>query len=282
MVILRGGRSETGELVLMSLFLLIPLTVVFGLLIGSFLTVVADRVPRGGNINHPPSACGNCGLRLGPLDLVPVVSWLALGGKCRRCRNPIGIDPLVIELMNVTIWVVFALKFHDDNIAVLPAFLIFGSVLVVQTWIDIREQRLPREITFTGLVMGGVALTVAAIIIDEPERILMAALGAAIALVIIGGIYIASNAFYGKGVAFGFGDVILAPFLGLYLGWLNLSIVAPGLFFGFVLATLGVVPAMVSGKADGKTQVPFGPFLALGAIVSVFLGQHFIDLVLAR
>jgi leader peptidase (prepilin peptidase)/N-methyltransferase len=282
LVNLRTGRNETGVLVLMSLLLLIPLMVVFGLLIGSFLTVVADRVPSGGNINHPPSACGNCGLRLGPLDLVPVVSWLVLGGKCRRCRNPIGIDPLVIELMNVTVWVAFALKFHNDNIEVLPAFLIFGSVLVVQSWIDIREQRLPREITFTGMVLGGTALTIAAIVIGEPERIWMAALGAAIALAIIGGIYLGSNAYYGKDVAFGFGDVILAPLLGLYLGWLNPGIVAPGLFFGFILGTLGAIPAMIGGKADSKTQIPFGPFLALGAIVAVFVGQHFVDLVMGR
>jgi len=266
----------------MSLSLLIPLVVVFGLLIGSFLTVVVDRVPRGGNINHPPSTCGNCGLRLGPLDLVPVVSWVALGGKCRRCRNPIGIEPIVIELANVTVWVLFALHFHEDMIEVLPAFLIFGSVLVAQSWIDIREQRLPREITFTGIVLGGVALVVAAILLDEPERIWMAALGAMIALAIIGGIYLGSNAYYGKDVAFGFGDVILAPLLGMYLGWLNPGIVAPGLFFGFVLATLAAIPAMLTKRADAKTQVPFGPFLALGAIVAVFVGQHFVDLVLGR
>jgi len=267
----------------MNLSLLLTLVVVFGLLIGSFLTVVVDRVPRGGNINQPPSACGNCGLRLGPLDLVPVFSWLVLRGKCRRCRNPIGIEPIVIELLNVAVWVVFALRFRDDDIiAVLPAFLIFGSVLVAQTWIDIREHRLPREITYTGLVLGGVALAIAAIVIDEPERIWMAALGAAIALALIGGIYLGSNAYYGKDVAFGFGDVILAPLLGLFLGWLNPGIVAPGLFFGFILGALGAIPAMVAKKASAKTQLPFGPFLALGAIVAVFVGQHFVDLVLAR
>ncbi len=271
----------------MSLFVLIPLVVVFGLLIGSFLTVVADRVPRGGNINRPPSACGNCGLRLGPLDLVPVLSWLALGGKCRRCRNPIGIEPIVIELLNVTIWIAFALRFVDDptiddSIAVLPAFLIFGSVLVVQSWIDFREQRLPREITFTGMALGGVALVVAALVVGEPERIWMAALGAFIALALIGGIYLASNAYYGQDVAFGFGDVILAPLLGMYLGWLNPGIVAPGLFFGFILGTLGAIPAVIGGKATAKTQLPFGPFLALGAVVAVFVGQQFVDLVLGR
>jgi leader peptidase (prepilin peptidase)/N-methyltransferase len=155
-------------------------------------------------------------------------------------------------------------------------------VLVAQTWIDIREQRLPREITYAGIVLGGVALTVAALLLDSPERIWMAALGAAIALALIGGIYVASNAYYGNDVAFGFGDVILSPLLGMYLGWLNPGIVAPGLFFGFILGTLGAIPAMVAGKAGAKTQLPFGPYLALGAVVAVFVGQHFVNLVMGR
>ena len=110
----------------------------------------------------------------------------------------------------------------------------------------------------------------------------MAALGAAIALMIIAGIYFASNAYYGKDVAFGFGDVILSPLLGMYLGWLNPGIVAPGLFFGFILGTLAAVPAMLTGRADSRTALPFGPFLALGAIVAVVVGQHFVDLILGR
>ena len=121
-----------------------------------------------------------------------------------------------------------------------------------------------------GIVLGGIALAIAAIVLDEPERIWMSALGAFIALAIIGGIYFGSNAYYGKDVAFGFGDVILAPLLGMYLGWLNPGIVAPGIFFGFILGTLGAIPAMIGGKADGKTMIPFGPFLAMGAVVAVF------------
>lgn len=266
----------------MELVVLIPLVVVMGLLVGSFLTVVVDRVPRGGSVMAPPSACGNCGLRLGPIDLVPVLSWLALGGKCRQCKTKIGIEPIVIELATAATFTIFALKFNDDLVSVLPAFCIFGATLVAQSWIDLREQRLPREITFWGAGLGGIALVVSAIVIEEPERIWMSALGAAIALAIIGGIYLGANWRYGKDVAFGFGDVILAPFLGLFLGWLNPGIVAPGLFFGFILGTLAAIPAMIAKKADGQTAVPFGPFLAAGAVVAVFVGQHFVDLVLAR
>jgi leader peptidase (prepilin peptidase)/N-methyltransferase len=265
----------------MSLGLLIPLAVVFGLLIGSFLTVVVDRVPRGGSVMAPPSQCGNCGLRLGPLDLVPVASWIALGGRCRRCRNPIGVEPLVLELTTAAIFVVFALRFQDEPPTMI-AYWVLGATLVAQSWIDIREQRLPREITFTGMIIGGIALAIAAVIADEPKRIWMAALGALIALLIIGGIYLGANAYYGKDVAFGYGDVILSPLLGMYMGYINPGIVAPGLFFGFVLGALGAIPAMVSKRDDGPTLLPFGPFLALGTVVAIFVGQHFVDLVLAR
>ncbi|MFN3256593.1 MAG: prepilin peptidase [Ilumatobacter sp.] len=275
-------RVEPGDWVKMDLSLLLALMIVLGLLIGSFLTVVVDRVPRGGSVMAPPSACGNCDLRLGPLDLVPVFSWLVLRGKCRRCKNPIGIEPIVIELATAALFVVFALKFNDDLVAALPAYCIFAAALVALSWIDIREQRLPREITFTALLLGAPALAIAAIVIDEPERIWMSALGAAIALALIAGIYYAANWRYGKDVAFGFGDVILSPLLGLFMGWLNPGIVAPGLFFGFILGTLGAIPAMVARKATGKTALPFGPFLAAGAVIAVFVGQHFVDLVLAR
>jgi leader peptidase (prepilin peptidase)/N-methyltransferase len=251
------------------------IVVTAGLVIGSFLTVVVDRVPQGGSVNAPPSRCGSCGLRLGPLDLVPVVSWLVLRGKCRRCRAPIGIDPIVIELTNATLFALMAIRF-DDARAAIPAYCILMAVLVAQTWIDLKTQRLPREITYWGIGLGAVALAAAAIVLDEPERIWMMALGAAIALAAMWLIYTLSKGGMGDG------DVRLAPLLGLYLGWLNPGIVLPGLFFGFIAGAVVGVAMMAIDRAGRRTAVPFGPFLALGTIVAIFVGQHFVDLVLAR
>ncbi len=259
----------------MNFSLLIVVVVVAGLVIGSFLTVVVDRVPQGGSVNAPPSRCGSCGLRLGPLDLVPVLSWLVLRGKCRRCRAPIGIDPIVIELTNVALFVLMAIRFDDMRPAI-PAYCILMAVLVAQTWIDLKTQRLPREITYTGIVFGAVALSIAAVVIDEPERIWMMALGAAIALVAMWLIYALSRGGMGDG------DVRLAPLLGMYLGWLNPGIVLPGLFFGFIAGAVVGMAMMAIDRAGRHTAVPFGPFLALGTVVAIFVGQHFVDLVLAR
>ena len=180
----------------------------------------------------------------------------------------------MIELSTVGIFVLFALKFEDT--APLPAYCILGAVLVAQTWIDLRTQRLPRSITYTGIVLGGIALTITAIVIDEPERIWMMVLGAAIALVAMWLIFWISKGGMGDG------DVRLAPLLGMYLGWLNPAIVLPGLFFGFVAGAVFGVVMMSTDRASRRMEVPFGPFLALGTLVAIFWGQQFVDLVFAR
>ena len=191
------------------------------------------------------------------------------------CRAPIGIDPIVIELANAGLYVLMAIRF-DDMRAAIPAYCILMSVLLAQTWIDLKTKRLPREITYTGVVLGAIALTIAAVVLDEPERIWMMALGAVIALAMMWLIYAASRGGMGDG------DVRLAPLLGMYLGWLNPGIVLPGLFFGFLAGAVVGVAMMAFDRAGRRTAVPFGPFLALGTVVAIFVGQHFVDLVLAR
>lgn len=247
---------------------------VMGLLIGSFLTVVVDRVPRGASIVAPPSACGACGNRLTAPDLVPVFSWLVLRGKCRHCGAKIGIEPIVVELANATLFVLFALEFGAD--AVVPAYCILAAALVALVWIDLHEFRLPREITYTAFVLGSIALVVAALVNDEPERIWQAYLGAGIALAIMGAIYLASRGGMGEG------DVRLAPLLGLYLGYLNPGIVPVGLFLGFLLGAVVGVAMMAIGKGGRKTALPFGPFLAAGTVIAVFAGQSIVDVIWHR
>jgi leader peptidase (prepilin peptidase)/N-methyltransferase len=244
---------------------------VMGLLIGSFLTVVVDRVPRGASVVQPPSACGSCEHRLGPVDLVPIVSWVVLGGKCRYCKAKIGIEPIVVELANASLFVAMGFRFGAD--VVLIAFCILSAALVALTWIDLQEFRLPREIIYTAFALCAVALIVAALVNDEPERIWQAFLGAGIALAIMGLIYVASRGGMGDG------DVRLAPLLGLHLGYLNPGIVPIGLFFGFLLGAVVGVGLMAFGGGDRKTAVPFGPFLAAGTVLAVFVGQDLVDLI---
>lgn len=249
--------------------LLVVYAAVFGLIIGSFLTVVVDRVPRGASIVSPGSACGACGLRLGPRDLVPVFSWLVLGGKCRRCRTSIGIEPLVLELVTCGLFVSMAV--HFDRVAETIAFCILSAGLVALSWIDLKTKRLPREITYAVAAMGVPVLVIAALVRDEPRRIATMAGGAAIALAFMWFLYVASRGGMGDG------DVRLSPLLGAYLGWLGLPYVPVGLFVGFLLGAIVGVGAMAVGRAGRKSAVPFGPFLAAGTIIAVFIGRAAID-----
>jgi leader peptidase (prepilin peptidase)/N-methyltransferase len=252
----------------------IAIVAMYGLLFGSFLTVVVDRVPRGASIVSPGSACGNCGLNLGFRDLVPVISWLALRGKCRRCRMDIGIEPLILELLTGLLFGMFAWKFGLDW--ALPAYCALAVGLVGLSWIDLRTKRLPRQIIYVTAIIGIPLLCIAALVRDEPERIWMMLLGAGIALAFMSLVYVVSRGGMGDG------DVRLSPLLGAYLGWLNPGLVPVGLFFGFFAGAVVGVAMMATGRAGRKTAVPFGPFLALGTIVAIFVGQRCIDIFMRR
>ena len=252
----------------------IAISAVFGLLIGSFLTVVVDRVPRGASVVQPGSACGNCDLRLGPLDLVPVFSWLALRGKCRQCHTSIGIEPLVLEVSTAALFGLTA--WHFGNSWRTPAFCVLIAGLVALSWIDLGTKRLPREITYTTAAIGVPLLCVAALVEHEPRRIATMVFGAAIAAGAMGVIYLASRGGMGEG------DVRLAPLLGAYLGWLNPGLALVGLFFGFIAGGVVGVVLLLARRAGRRTAVPFGPFLALGTFVAVFVGQDYVDFLLGR
>lgn len=255
-------------------FATIALSAAYGLLFGSFLTVVVDRVPRGASIVQPGSACGNCGLRLGPRDLVPVFSWLALRGKCRRCHVAIGAEPLVLEVATAVLFGLFA--WHFGLSWELGAFCVLGAGLVGLTWIDLHTKRLPREITYVTAAIGVPLLCIAAIARHEPRRMWMMVLGAALALAFMGGVYVLSRGGMGDG------DVRLSPLLGAFLGWLNPGFVAVGLFLGFLSGAIVGVVLMAVGRAGRRTAVPFGPFLALGTVVAIWVGQPAIDAFLRR
>ncbi|MCU1401199.1 MAG: peptidase family protein [Acidimicrobiales bacterium] len=254
--------------------MVIAYTTILGLMIGSFLTVVVDRVPDGRSVVAPGSACGNCGLQLGPQDLVPVFSWLVLRGRCRRCRAKIGVEPLVLEVVNAGLFLAFAIKFGLSW--ELAAFCALAAGLVALSWIDLRTKRLPRQIIYVTAAIGVPLLCIAAVVRQEPRRIWMMLLGAGIALAFMALVYVASRGGMGDG------DVRLSPLLGAYLGWLNPGLVAAGLFLGFLAGAVVGVVLIAAGRGGRKTAVPFGPFLALGTVAAVWTGQPMIDALLHR
>jgi len=240
----------------------IALAALGGLLVGSFLNVVIARLPTGESLVSPGSRCPHCGHAVRPYDNVPVVSWLVLRGRCRDCGAPISARyPLVEALTAALCAAVVAVKGADDE-ALLGLALVL--TLVPVTFIDLDHRLIPNKILLPSAV---VAVAILAIIdADELPEHLIAAVAA-------GGFFLLAVLAYPRGM--GMGDVKLAAVMGLYLG----TSVAPALLAALLAGTLvGAVIIARKGAAEGrKTAVPFGPFLALGALVGLFAGPELVD-----
>ena len=254
----------------------------FGSLIGSFLNVVIFRVPAGRSIVSPPSACGSCGAAVRPFDNLPVLSWLVLRGKCRDCHATISARYPLVELgtalfFAAVAWFVLSGPRADAGIAggqtiatvlVLVAFLYFAAISVALTMIDLDTQRLPNSIVLPAYPVGAVLLTAAALFAGQPERLATMAVGG-VGLFVL---YLAMASLYRGGM--GFGDVKLAGVIGLYLGWLGWGALAVGAFGAFLLGGLFSLVLVLTRGATGRTAIPFGPWMILGAWVGIFAGEQ--------
>ena len=236
----------------------------FGLAFGSFLTVVIHRVPAGESIVRPRSRCPACGAQIRALDNVPVVSWVLLRGRCRACGVLIPAVYPLIELGTGALFVATALRHPDPWRAVLLAP--FLGVLLALAVIDARTKKLPNRIVYPTLAVSAVYLAVAALA-GAPVDLL----GAGIGFLGYGGGLLVVALVSPKGM--GMGDVKLAALIGLVLGALGLRYVAVAAGLGILLGGVGAVVALLAG-ASRKQAVPFGPFLAAGAVLAVFVAPQ--------
>lgn len=247
------------------LVLLVVGCALVGLLIGSFLNVVVHRVPRGESVVSPPSACPRCGTPISPRDNVPVLSWLLLRGRCRSCQEPISRRYPLVEAATGGLFALMALRFGLDP--ALPAYLYLAAVGIALAMIDLDVFRLPDALTLPSYPVGLALLGVAALVDGRGHDWLRALISAAIAFAFYFAVWFA----YPAGM--GFGDVKLSGVVGLYLGWLSYGVLAAGLFLGFLLGAVGSIGLVALRGAGRKTKVPFGPFMLLGALVALFVGE---------
>jgi leader peptidase (prepilin peptidase)/N-methyltransferase len=227
------ARAFVGEPGLLAAILFL-----FGLLVGSFLNVVVFRLPRDQSIVRPRSRCPACGTPLRPLQNVPIVSWLALRGRCASCRAPI----------------------------LLPFHLLFVAAMIVIALIDLDFQIIPDEISLPGAALG---LAYGAVAGHFVASLMGAAVGAGL-LWGIGAAYLALRKVEGMGG----GDVKLAAMLGGFLGWRGVLLT---LFLASFAGALAGIALMRSGRGSGQTRIPFGTFLAPAGIVVLFAGEAIID-----
>src|SRR3954469_11627476 len=236
-------------------------TGLFGAVIGSFLNVVAHRVPLGESLVTPGSHCPHCGAPVKPYDNVPVVSWLVLRGRCRHCRAPISPRYPLVELTTALVFaaVVAIRGFDDDLVLELP----FVAALIALAGIDLDHKLLPNRIVYPMAVYG----VVATLLVERGDLVehLIAGAGAFAFL-------LAAVLAYPRGM--GMGDVKLAGAMGLYLG---VSVI-PALLTAFLTGSVvGVAIILREGTAARKKAVPFGVFLAIGGIVGVLVGPDLVD-----
>jgi leader peptidase (prepilin peptidase)/N-methyltransferase len=236
----------------------------FGLIIGSFLNVVAYRLPARVSLSRPRSHCPACETPIKPYDKIPLLSWLLLRGRCRGCSAPIAKrNPLVEALTGVLFAAGVAVHYADVPSLVLGIVLV--AFLVPIALIDFDSQIIPNRLTLPAAVIAivlGTALDPG----GEIERLIA---GVAAGLVL--GL---PALLHPKGM--GMGDAKLVAVLGLYLG----AAVAPAFFIALIVGMVGGVAIMIrkGAQAGRKTRVPFGPFLALGGVVGVLAGNELVAL----
>lgn len=250
-----------------------------GLAIGSFLNVVAYRVPLGLSVITPASACPNCGHEISARDNVPILSWLVLRGKCRQCATPISPRYLVVEAITGVAFVAMALRFLPDvlsattwnaaisGVLTLVAFLYFAAISVALTAIDIDVHRLPNAIVLPSYVVGAVLLAAAALLGGDPVQLARAAAGAGILVVLYFVLAII------KPGGMGMGDVKLAGVLGLFLGSIGWGALAVGAMGAFVLGGIFGVVLILARRAGRGSGIPFGPWMFAGAWLGIFAGE---------
>ena len=233
-----------------------------GLLIGSFLNVVAYRLPRGESLLWPASHCPSCEQAIKPYDNVPLVSWMLLRGKCRHCQAQISARYPAIELLTALAFgaIVLLNGADTDLIWELP----FAAMLIAVAGIDLEHRIIPNKVMLPSAVFA--IATAAALRPDALPELLIAGAGAFVAFLVCAVAYPAGM---------GMGDVKLAGVMGLFLG----AAVIPALFVAFLTGTLvGLVVIARHGAAGRKKGVPFGPFLAFGGLVGLLAGTDLIDL----
>jgi len=276
---------------------LVVIAGVFGLLIGSFLNVVAYRVPAKVSLMRE-SRCPHCDTAIKPWHNVPVLGWIVLRGRCANCKAPISPRYPIVEAVtgiafavitwwgiavydgllspNATLVEYLALPTMDGTVypadiwaavLVIVAFLYFAAISIVLTLIDLDTHRLPNSIVLPSYLVGGILFTIAAWLTGEWGLLLVAAIGMAV-------LY----AFYfilrlARPGGMGGGDVKLAGVIGMHLGWIGWGALAVGAFAAFLYGGLFGIALVLLRRAGRKTAIPFGPWMILGAWTGVFAGE---------
>jgi leader peptidase (prepilin peptidase)/N-methyltransferase len=243
---------------------LLAYATLIGLVIGSFLNVVIYRLPLGQSLVSPPSRCRKCGYGLRWFDNIPVLSWVMLGGKCRKCRDPISIQYPIVELVTGGLFLLIA--WMTPDVLLLASRLVLVCILIALFGIDFEHQILPNSITLPGIVVGLIFN------LATPPGITDALIGAVLGGGILYGI---AAAYYlvRREEGLGMGDVKMLAMIGAFLGWKAVLVTLVLSSFSGALIGLALIALQRKGM---RVAMPFGTFLAAGALAAMLAGDPLI------
>ncbi|MST04399.1 MAG: prepilin peptidase [Candidatus Pacebacteria bacterium] len=278
---------------------------VFGTLFGSFLNVLSLRYKEDGRVFDLPkisgrSHCMNCGHQISWIDLIPILSFLFLLGKCRYCKNKISFQYPIVEIVSGLIFVfvprlismVYEFRFLSGPMPVVfyglcLIYTLFLITLVFISLVDLRLQIIPDSSNILILVLGLVLVFIkykysffnfyqysflghyASLFGFRDSLLVSSLLGIFFGIVLFGGIY-----FLSRGRGMGFGDVKLSIALGVFLGWPDIIIALLG---SFIIGSIWSIILMVGKRAGMKTLLPFGPFIVLSTVIVMFFGVNILN-----
>ncbi len=238
---------------------------VFGMVVGSFLNVCICRMPKNESVVSPPSHCPHCSYQIRWYDNIPLMSYLLLRGKCRGCGAHISVQYPLVEMINGIVTLSLFLRFGPT--LVFAVLFMFCSALVVITFIDIEHQIIPDEISLSGIVVGFVL----SFFLKDPSWI-----DSLLGILLGGGSLLLVAYSYqwltGKD-GMGGGDIKLLAMMGAFLGWKAIPFI---IFASSLVGSLLGVSIMLFQKKDSKLAIPFGPYLAFGAVLYIFYGKPLI------
>ncbi len=235
---------------------------ILGLILGSFFNVCIYRIPKEQSISYPPSHCTNCQNKIKWYDLIPVLSYVILGGKCRHCKEKISIRYPVIELLTAFLFLAIYIKYGLSLLTL--KYIILASFLIIIGMIDFDTTDVYDITTIPAIVLGIIFVLYAVIQKMDWQFLVLGGL--------VGGGFIALIILLTKGM--GWGDAEICLFCGLFLG-LKLTVLM--LFLSMLLGgVIGIILIILKIKGR-KDYIPFGPFIAMATMITILYGQNIID-----
>ena len=244
-------------------FVLCLFAVLFGLCLGSFANVCIYRIPHNKSIVHPPSSCPDCGHKIRFYDNIPVISYLFLMGRCRQCKAFISWRYPLVEILMALLSLALFIRFGFQLQTI--SWILFAGTLLILSFIDLDHKILPDVLTLPGIAVGWLVSFLPGGISWTDSLIGLVAGGGSLYLVAT--VYARITGREGLGG----GDIKLLAMIGAWMGWQSLPLIV--LMSSLSGAIIGSVFILVGGKG-ARTQIPFGPFLSLGALSYLFFGHQ--------